>query len=326
MRDWLYHLFNDPIRSNPWSMVTLILIVVGGLAGMVMLGRVLAEVGKFIMFRRRVAGEQAVQPEQPISAPPAQSDADRTQNVGRYLPDTADDRPQTGDGYAGAGRIEGERATDTSVDDPVDVPLDDTLTRMRASEIQALRPPCPACRGKGYVMTTSDLLRESIALLDGETGDTAILTFYSRLLDAAPNLAEIFPSDLLAPRDPLGDPDSRGLKQRDKLYGALKALATMYDPDNPDSLEPLDTALQAMGRAHAAFWRPSEGVTRGATLEEYAAVKAVLFGTLHDLAGEAWLPEYDAAWSEAYDYAAAEMLREQHHSGFKSARYPRQAR
>jgi hemoglobin-like flavoprotein len=308
MSDWLWRLFNDPMRDNPWSIVALAVIVVGVLTGILMLSKGLTEVGKIVMFRRRQAGEQAVQPEQQISAPP----------------DPTDDRPQTGDGYAGAGQQ--QFATGGPVTDPgTDIPLDDTLTRMRASEIQALRPVCPACRGKGYVMTTNDLLRESIQLLEGGTGDTVILTFYSRLLVAAPNLAEIFPADLLAPRDPLGDPDSRGLKQRDKLYGALEALATMYDPDKVESMEPLDTALQAMGRAHAAFWRPSEGVTRGATLEEYAAVKSVLFGTLHDLAGEKWLPEYDSVWSEAFDHAAGEMLREQHRSGFRSARYPRRA-
>jgi hemoglobin-like flavoprotein len=233
--------------------------------------------------------------------------------------------PRVGDGYAGSGQTFTDRPISApSAPDPVS----DTSARGLKADATALRDPCSACRGKGYVMTTSDLLRESVGLL-GRTEDDAVLVFYRHLLDAAPNLAEIFPADLLAPRHGLGDPDSRGIGQRDKLYGALEALATMYDPADTSEGGPmarLDTALQSFGRAHASFVRPSEGVTRGATVEEYGAVKAVLFATIHELAGEKWLPEYDGAWAEAYDYAALEMLREQYRSAFRAPRFPRAAR
>jgi hypothetical protein len=30
VKDWLWHLFNDPIRDNPWSLVLLVVVVFGG--------------------------------------------------------------------------------------------------------------------------------------------------------------------------------------------------------------------------------------------------------------------------------------------------------
>jgi hemoglobin-like flavoprotein len=236
--------------------------------------------------------------------------------------------PRTGDGYAGSGRMLATAPERPISAPPAPDPVSDTSARGLKADATALRAPCPHCRGKGFVMTTSDLLRESVGLL-GRTEDDAVLVFYRHLLEAAPSLAEIFPADLLAPRHGLGDPDSRGIGQRDKLYGALEALATMYDPADTSDDGPmarLNTALCSFGRAHASFVRPSEGVTRGATVEEYGAVKAVLFATFHELAGEKWLPEYDAAWAEAYDYAALEMLREQYRSAFRAPRFPRAAR
>jgi hemoglobin-like flavoprotein len=317
VRDWLWHLFHDPIRDNPWSFAALIVIVVAGLAAMLLLGGALHEMRKSMFRRRSTEGDDV----DPTSTEPVTDDryvTNATQRLDRG------EAPYTGDGYAGSARqfTDGGSAQDTLV--PAPDPVTDTSARLAASEILALRAPCPHCRGKGYVMTTSDLLRESVALLKDHEDD-AVLEFYARLLRAAPALAQIFPSDLLAPRDPLGDPDSAGIRQRDKLYGALEALATTYDPQDDLAMTRLCTALQAFGRSHASFYRPAEQVTRGATWEEYGAVKAILFATLHDLAGEAWLPEYDAAWAEAYDFAAGEMIREQHRWGLRSARYPREA-
>lgn len=160
------------------------------------------------------------------------------------------------------------------------------------------RDRCPVCRGTGWKMTTSDFLRESIGLIEGQE-DSVVREFYRRLLDVAPHLAALFPADLLT--------TDETRHQRDKLVGALAALATHYDPTNPNQMETLKTALAAMGRAHSAFRRP-DGTVSPASLDEYQAVKVVLFGTLHDMAGAAWLPVYDAAWSEAYDFAASHMM------------------
>jgi hemoglobin-like flavoprotein len=176
------------------------------------------------------------------------------------------------------------------------------------------RADCPHCRGTGKTLTTSDLLRESVALI-GDHGDDVVREFYGRLLDAAPGLAELFPADLLT--------EDAAKGQRDKLLQALVALANLYDPESAERMTILDTRLAAFGLSHGAFYRASEGVTRGATLDEYQAVKVVLFGTLHDFGGSAWLSEYDTAWSAAYDYAAGAMLFHGMRSQVKSARYAR---
>lgn len=176
------------------------------------------------------------------------------------------------------------------------------------------RADCPHCRGTGKTLTTSDLLRESVALI-GDHGDDVVREFYGRLLDAAPGLAELFPADLLA--------EDAAKGQRDKLLQALVALAKLYDPENAEQMTILDAHLVAFGRSHGAFYRTSEGVTRGATLDEYQAVKSILFGTLHDFGRESWLREYDTAWSAAYDYAAGAMLFHGMRSPIKSARYAR---
>jgi hemoglobin-like flavoprotein len=193
--------------------------------------------------------------------------------------------------------------------------------------VRGVRVDCHECAGRGFVVkSVNDLLRESLALL-GDAGDAVVTEFYRRLIDAdngkdpADQLASLFPPDLLT--------DDRTRGQRDRLLKALVALADLYHPDDPAALERLDNALAAYGRAHAPFVRP-DGQVRGASLAEYAAVQQVLMGALHDAAGKAWLPGYDAAWAEAFDYAAAKMMVEQHRvtiSGeFTMGRMPREAR
>jgi hemoglobin-like flavoprotein len=182
------------------------------------------------------------------------------------------------------------------------------------------REVCRHCRGSGYRMSTNDLLRESIALLEGSE-DEVIRRFYEHLLRQAPDLALLFPSDLIDPMSPVDD-ERTGRRQRDKLVAALAALANSYDPGVVEKMEVLDTHLAAFGRAHAAFRRP-DGAVRGATVSEYHAVKVTLFATLHDAAGEAWLPEYDTAWDEAYEYAARHMLAAQDSVDRPFGRYPR---
>jgi hemoglobin-like flavoprotein len=163
-------------------------------------------------------------------------------------------------------------------------------------------------------LTVNDLLRESIALLEGNE-DAVIREFYARLLNAAPDLAPLFPRDLLT--------DDAIDHQRDRLLSAIVALATHYDPDNDAAMATLDTALASYGRAHSAFRRP-DGSVRGATIEEYVAVKTMLFGTLHDMAGSAWRNSYDGPWSDAYDYAAVRMLNAQLDAPQRFGRFPRQ--
>jgi hemoglobin-like flavoprotein len=192
---------------------------------------------------------------------------------------------------------------------------------------RGIRVECHECQGVGYVLkSVNDLLRESLGLL-GDAGDAVVTEFYRRLIDAdngkppADQLASLFPPDLLT--------DDRTRGQRDKLLKALTALADWYVPDDPALMGRLDTALRAYGRSHALFVRP-DGSVRGATLQEYAAVQTVLMGTLRHAAGKAWLPEYDAAWAEAYDHAAPVMLAEAHRAVLAGEvtmpRMPREAR
>jgi hemoglobin-like flavoprotein len=231
--------------------------------------------------------------------------------------------------------------------------------KVPAPLVRVEREPCPHCEGMGYMPSISDHLRASIALV-GQSGDPIVQAFYAELLSLAPGLAGLFPRDLLdlnSPAEPLvptgegltdegkremliragliGENDPlppdpprpfrTGRQQRDKLLKALIALSELYDPADDDKMNRLDTALKIYGRSHAAFIRP-DGSVQGATWEEYATVKTVLFRTLAAAAGAAWKPEYTASWSQAYDYAAAVMVAEQHRSGFSEQvpRFPRQ--
>lgn len=184
--------------------------------------------------------------------------------------------------------------------------------------VQASRVECEHCKGRGFVPGINDLLQESIALL-GDGGDDVIRSFYVELFRRDPDLAALFPGN---PTQGDFGTDHKGAVQRDKLLKALGALAQLYDPGDPDKMEHLDNALATYGRTHASFVR-KDGTIKGATWEEYAAVKESLFTTLIRVAAEHWRPEYSAAWSQAYDYAAGVMLVEQFRSGFVAPRFPR---
>lgn len=167
----------------------------------------------------------------------------------------------------------------------------------------------------------NDLLTESVALI-GDEGDEVIRMFYSSLLRAHPQLMILFPGD---PTQGDFGSDHKGAVQRDRLLKALTAIAGLYDPGDPEKMAHLDQALATFGRAHASFAR-QDGTVKGATLEEYAAVKEALFSTLIRVSGGQWKPEYTGAWSQAYDYAATAMMVEQFGSGFTAPRFPRPGR
>lgn len=166
------------------------------------------------------------------------------------------------------------------------------------------RPDCAHCHGTGKQLSTSDLLRASLDLLgtDPRELDHFVGEFYRRLIAWRPYLATIFPADLA---DVSVGVDSRGKAQRDKLLGALVALGSTYDPDNPEAMRVLDTHLAAFGRAHSSFGFP-DGV-RPPSLQEYSDVKLVLLDVFRETAGPRWWPEFDQAWSQAYDYAYRRM-------------------
>lgn len=165
-----------------------------------------------------------------------------------------------------------------------------------------LTPVCPHCFGTGRILTTNDLLRESVQLLgtDSAVHQNIIVIFYGNLLAKAPDMIPLFPRDLL-------DPESSGpgKVQRDRLLAALLALGQGYNPENPRAMEVLNTHLATFGRAHAAFRRP-DGTVQGATVLEYAAVWEALGGVLVTLPG--WESRFTKAWMEAYNYAAQRMI------------------
>lgn len=187
--------------------------------------------------------------------------------------------------------------------------------------VSPVRIDCQHCGGRGFMPGINDLLTESVALL-GDQGDEVIRMFYSSLLRAHPQLMTLFPGD---PTQGDFGSDHKGAVQRDRLLKALTALAGLYDPGNETKMAHLDQALGSFGRAHASFVR-QDGTIKGATLEEYAAVKEALFSTLVSAAAGKWKPEYTEAWSQAYDYATAIMLAEQFRSGFTAPRFPRPGR
>jgi hemoglobin-like flavoprotein len=184
--------------------------------------------------------------------------------------------------------------------------------------ISQSRTDCQECGGRGYMPGINDLLQESVKLL-GDQGDEVIRLFYSSLLRANPQLMVLFSGN---PTQGDFGSDHKGAQQRDRLLKALTALSGLYDPASDEKMKHLDQALASFGRAHASFIR-QDGTIRGATLEEYAAVKEALFATLLRVAADRWKPEYTEAWSQAYDYAAAAMLTEQFRSGFSAPRFPR---
>lgn len=190
------------------------------------------------------------------------------------------------------------------------------------------RETCWHCRGTGKALRTADILAESLALFptaDPVQMDAFVVEFYRRLVSAdsrkaeGDRLAPLFPADLTT-----GDAlNSQGHRQRDALLGALVELITQYDPDHlwSGEMDHLVKLLQKAGRSHAAFRRP-DGSIRGATPAEYGEVFAVLVGLLHDVFGERWLAEYDAAWTDAYWFAAIEMMHAAQHYRLPDGRRP----
>jgi hemoglobin-like flavoprotein len=111
-------------------------------------------------------------------------------------------------------------------------------------------------------------------------GDELMDEFYSGLFAAAPAVKPLFPDDMR--------------RQKTMLLGALVLLRK--------SLRDLDAIvpkLRELGARHVAY---------GARPEHYPVVGSVLIASLAAVAGEAWTPEYEQAWSDAFDVVAATML------------------
>lgn len=316
---WLYHLFHDPMRDNPWSLAALVVIVAALLGGMLLLG-VAVNRGRQMIFRRRNREDETVSEPRDTSQD-ARRLADDSISRAMVPPaqDTDEAMPSTsiptmlnipdGQRWAELGTTTDGGKVYFRPD-----PVADSGVHALPDTTEGHRVACTHCEGAGYVIrTTSELLRESIGLV-GDGGDMVVREFYTRLFAVAPDLAALFPPDLLT--------TDETKRQRDRLLKAIIALSQSYNTDDPAGMDRLDTALAAFGRSHSKFRYP-DGSERGATLEQYAVVKAVLFEVLVAVAGDKWVPAYTEAWSEAYDYAAGVMLAEARRGGQQFARMPR---
>lgn len=125
----------------------------------------------------------------------------------------------------------------------------------------------------------TQLLRDSFALVvEREPELTA--RFYARLFADYPQSRALF-----------GRRSERA--QQTMLRDALVAVIEHLD-DAPW----LQGTLRALGAAHVGY---------GVTTEMYDWVGASLLATLSDIAGEAWTPRLEAAWTDAYGVIAQTM-------------------
>lgn len=120
-----------------------------------------------------------------------------------------------------------------------------------------------------------------VASLEAVTSsaDEVVRSFYAQLFLGRPYLRNLFPAGLRA--------DS------DRLFSALIGLAEALE-----KIHELVPVLEQLGRDHRKY---------GIRPAHYDAVRQALIGALEEHAGANWRPEYAAAWTRAYDYAAGVM-------------------
>lgn len=117
--------------------------------------------------------------------------------------------------------------------------------------------------------------------LVAQRGDELMDEFYARLFEAAPMVKPLFAGTDLR-------------RQKTMLLGTLVLLRK--------SLRDLDAIvpkLRDLGARHVAY---------GAQPEHYPVVGQVLIASMAAVAGPAWEPEHERAWSEAFAVVAGAML------------------
>lgn len=211
-------------------------------------------------------------------------------------------------------RMPAPAAADTTEETP--------MTEPDTEQLEIPEPPahprCPSC-GRP-VPTVSDHLRESVDVVAPRRDELAI-AFYRRLFQMAPHTEILFPPDILTGAP--DDEDSAGAAQRERIVKAVIAVSKYYDPSSSESMEALNNTCDIFGVEHSNFGRP-DGTNRGATFGEYRVVGVALADAFHEIAGDEWRPEFDAAWAEAYDHIADRMIKAQ--KADDQTRYGRQPR
>jgi hemoglobin-like flavoprotein len=111
-------------------------------------------------------------------------------------------------------------------------------------------------------------------------GDELMNEFYARLFEAAPAVRPLFPDDLK--------------RQKTMLLGALVLLRKSLR-----DLDAIAPKLRELGARHVAY---------GAAPEHYPVVGSVLLASMAEIAGPAWTPEYERAWTAAFGVVAGAMI------------------
>jgi hemoglobin-like flavoprotein len=112
-------------------------------------------------------------------------------------------------------------------------------------------------------------------------GDELMDVFYARLFAAAPAVKPLF-----------AETDLPRLKVM-----LLRTLVLLRK--SLRNLDPIVPTLRKLGACHVAY---------GARPEHYPVVGEVLIASMAEIAGPAWSPEYERAWSEAFEVAAGVMI------------------
>jgi hemoglobin-like flavoprotein len=125
-----------------------------------------------------------------------------------------------------------------------------------------------------------DALETSFDLV-APRGDELLDTFYTRLFAAAPSVEPLFAGTDLP-------------EQKKMLLATLVLLRRSLR-----DLGAIVPKLRELGRKRVAY---------GAKPEHYPVVGEVLIASMAEVAGDAWRPEHQRAWSRAIDVVAGAML------------------
>jgi hemoglobin-like flavoprotein len=112
-------------------------------------------------------------------------------------------------------------------------------------------------------------------------GDDLMDAFYARLFEAAPAVKPLFAGTDMK-------------RQKTMLLGTLVLLRKSLR-----DLDPIVHKLRELGARHVAY---------GAQPEHYPVVGQALIGAMAEVAGSAWLPEYERAWGAAFEVVAGAMI------------------
>jgi hemoglobin-like flavoprotein len=112
-------------------------------------------------------------------------------------------------------------------------------------------------------------------------GDDLMDAFYARLFEAAPAVKPLFAGTDMK-------------RQKTMLLGTLVLLRKSLR-----DLDPIVPKLRELGARHVAY---------GAQPEHYPVVGQALIGAMAEVAGSAWLPEYERAWGAAFEVVAGAMI------------------